>query len=254
VEVKLISFTPDPELLAAAAARLCYRDVSAAALMQELGESDVERLLDIVISSGHHSVIEHITFTFAIDGVSRVLTHQLVRHRVGIAFSQQSQRYVSVESAPFVTPRAIRRSETFAVEYAQLMQRCMDLYRRMMLDPTISAEDARFALPQAVETRLVMTANLRQLIHMYAINACFRSQWEFRQLMFAVKAGVRRVSPRLAREMRIKCFASGSCDEEYICNELAGRMPRRASTAPNHAEQLDNLARLSRLEAEVEGL
>jgi len=122
MDVRLVTWTPSPELLAAAAARLCYRDVSAVDLMRDLSAGDVDHLLNVILSSGHLSVVEHISFTFAIDGVSRVLTHQLVRHRVGVAYSQQSQRYASVDAADCVVPRSIRTNEQFAPEADAAMQ------------------------------------------------------------------------------------------------------------------------------------
>lgn len=228
MNVTLICWTPSPELLAAAAARLCYRDTSAISLMESLTASEVEHLLDVVHSSGHLSIVEHITFSFAIDGVSRVLTHQLVRHRVGVAFSQQSQRYATVRDAGHITPASISANGPLSHEYEEAVTSAIDLYTRL-LDAGIPNEDARFVLPQAIATRLVMTVNLRALINMYRLDACLRSQWEMRHLMNAMKREIRRVSPRLARELKIKCFAQGFCDEAVMCRELDGRMPRRDS-------------------------
>jgi flavin-dependent thymidylate synthase len=99
MDVRLVTWTPSPELLAAAAARPCYRDISAVDLLRELSAEEVDHLLDVILTSGHLSVVEHITFTFAIDGVSRVLTHQLVRHRVGVAYSQPSSKVSGRRSA-----------------------------------------------------------------------------------------------------------------------------------------------------------
>lgn len=231
--VQLLTCTPSPELLAAAAARLCYRDVSAVDLLQSLSSDEVTHLLDVVISSGHFSVIEHITFTFAIDGVSRVLTHQLVRHRVGIAFSQQSQRYATVQNAPYVIPRTIAARDDLAASFREIGEAARDLYDRMLREG-VPNEDARFILPQAIATRLVMTVNLRELIHMYRLDACLRSQWEMRYLMNALKREVRRVSPRLASELQIKCFAQGYCDEAKMCVELEGKMPRKEELLRTH--------------------
>ncbi len=225
--VTLLQFTPEPELLMAAAARLCYRDVSASELVERLERSEVERLLDVVLSSGHLSVAEHIVFTFGIDGVSRVLTHQLVRHRVGTAFSQQSQRYTSVANAEYVTPPAIAAHKELAEEYAALLEAASKFYEKCGQEG-VPKEDARFALPQAVQTRLVFTVNLRELIHLYAYDACLRSQWELRQLAVRMRAAVREVSPRLAQELRIKCFQHGYCEEAHMCEELSGKMPRKA--------------------------
>lgn len=226
MHVQLLSWTPNPELLAASAARLCYRDVSAINIRDGLSAEDVEHLLELVLSSGHLSVVEHISFTFAIDGISRVLSHQLVRHRVGIAFSQQSQRYATVREAGHVTPRTVQQMPMLAEEFESLVAASVDLYGRL-LDAGVPNEDARFVLPQAIATRLVMTVNMREMMHIYSIDACLRSQWEMRQLMVRIKREVRSVSPRLAGELKIKCFAQGYCDEARMCSELEGKMPRK---------------------------
>lgn len=226
MDVRLVTWTPSPELLAAAAARLCYRNISAVDLMRELSAQEVDHLLDVVLSSGHLSVVEHITFTFAIDDVSRVLTHQLVRHRAGVAYSQQSQRYASVDAADCVIPRSIGTNEQLAAEVETAMQAGMDLYRRLV-QAGVPHEDARYVLPQAVAARLVMTVNLRALMQIYRLDACLRSQWEMRRLVNAMKREIRRISPRLASELKIKCFAQGYCDEAVMCHELNGRMPRK---------------------------
>jgi len=224
--VQLLSFTPDPELLMAAAAHLCYRDVSAVELLDVLAPHDVGRLIDIIFESGHLSVAEHVSFTFAIDGVSRVLTHQLVRHRVGIAISQQSQRFTNVAAAGYVTPPTIEKDPDASAAYAAGVQQALALYE-LLQSKGVPNEDARYVLPQAIETRLVLTLNMRELIHIYSMDACLRSQAELRQLLARIRAAIRTVSPRLARELRIKCFRAGYCDETRMCIELKGRMPRK---------------------------
>lgn len=239
MHVELVSWTPKPELLAAAAARLCYRDVSAVELLRNLSQPEIDHLLDVILSSGHLSVVEHINFTFAVDGVSRVLTHQLVRHRVGIAFSQQSQRYASVDDAEIVVPRSVGATPELAAEFLAVARAAMGLYRRM-LELGIPNEDARFALPQAVATRLVMTVNLRELMHIYRLDACLRSQWEMRALVNAMKREIRRVSPRLAGELKIKCFAQGYCDEAVMCSQLDGKMPRKQAIFHGYQEYTQN--------------
>lgn len=226
MKVRLISYTPEPELLSAAAARICYSDISATEILQKFTPEKTDQLLDIVISSGHHSVLEHITFTFAIDGVSRILTHQIVRHRVGIAFSQQSQRYTSIQKAKFLTPKAVFEEPELKIKYQETIEKCLALYEELQ-ERGIPNEDARFILPQAVTTRLLLTANLRQLMHMYSINACFRAQWEIRELMGKIKQELKRISPRLARELKIKCSTVGYCNERNMCKELKNKMPRK---------------------------
>lgn len=225
MKVQLISYTPNPELLVAGAARLCYRDISAVDIMEDLSPGAIDSLLDKVISSGHHSVLEHVTFTFAIDEVSRVLTHQLVRHRVGIAYSQQSQRYTKLGDTGYVIPETVLRSSLSIVAQA-ILKNGLELYEALLAEG-VPKEDARYVLPQAIMTRMVMTVNARQLIHMHAINACFRSQWEFRDLMYALRREVKSVSPRLAIEMKIKCIAMGYCDEASPCKELGDKIPRK---------------------------
>ena len=232
MEVKLISYTANPELLSAAAARLCYRDISAGAILDTLSESEIDRLLDIVTQSGHHSVLEHVTFTFAIDRVSRILTHQLVRHRVGIAFSQQSQRYTRLKDFEYVLPISVS-NRGMSKRFDELVTQCTSFYDEM-LEAGVPKEDARFIFNQAISTRIVMTANIRQLIHMYNINACFRSQWEFRELMRLIKVEVRAVSEKFGNEMVIKCFAMGYCNETYICDELKETMPRKEDVQGLH--------------------
>ncbi|MGV3615301.1 MAG: FAD-dependent thymidylate synthase [Fimbriimonas sp.] len=244
MEVTLVSWTPDPETLCAAAARLCYRDISAREILQSLTREEIDHLLDVTIRSGHHSVLEHVTFTFAIDGISRVLSHQLVRHRTGIAFSQQSQRYAGVGNAGFVVPKTIEDSPEFGARFVSLMDTCFLLYREMEVSG-IPKEDCRFALPQAAMTRLVMTCNLRQLIHMYRTDACLRSQWEIRQLMTSIKQAIRKVSPRLASELKIKCFAVGFCDEEEMCVALKSRMPHRNDPLAGGAKPYETYWRLA---------
>lgn len=225
MKVQLISYTPDPELLMTSAARLCYKDISAIDIRKYLEPGDVESLLTTVIESGHHSVLEHVTFSFALDEVSRVLTHQLVRHRVGIAYSQQSQRYTKLDATGFIIPETIAKSNLSMVVLV-VLKNGLELYEALLFEG-VPKEDARYVLPQAIETRLVMTVNARQLIHMYAINACFRSQWEFRDLMNALRREVKTVSPRLAKEMQIKCIAMGYCNEASPCKELGDKMPRK---------------------------
>lgn len=232
MEVQLIQYSPNPELLIAAAARLCYKDVGAVDLINNLSRDDVTNLLDTVISSGHFSVLEHVTFTFGIDGISRILSHQIVRHRVGIALSQQSQRYTKLVHASYVAPKSIESNMDLSQRFRELTETCIALYYEMQ-NSGIPKEDARFILPQAVTTRLVMTVNMRQLINMYSSDACFRSQWEMRQLMTCLKREIRKVSPRLASELKIKCFKLGYCDEKIICEELKEKMPSRNELSQN---------------------
>lgn len=238
MQVKLINFTPHPELTCAAAARLCYSQVSAAQIMEEMGEDRIKRLLEMVIASGHHSTIEHVSFTFAIDGISRACSHQLVRHRIGVSFDQQSQRYVDMSAPEYVVPPSIAADEDFAQCFREGMEAAFKLYRDLV-EAGIPKEDARFVLPNAAATRLVMTVNFRELMHIASIRLCFRAQWEIRKLAQLCKREVERVSPYLASKLLVKCLAQGYCDEFEQCQELAGVIPKKEEVLKEFRAQID---------------
>ena len=168
MQAELLYHTPDPERAIATAARLCYAPVGAAELMETMPEERVRSVLSTIMGSGHFSTLEHASFTFAIDGVSRALTHQLVRHRLA-SFNQQSQRYVKFKDGlPYVKPESIAA----VLEADELFEGIMDGVQRAyarMLELGVPAEDARFILPNAVETKIVVTMNARELLHFFEI-------------------------------------------------------------------------------------
>ncbi len=215
MQVKLVAYTPEPERTAAAAARLCYSDISATALLDELTPQQVDRLISMVIENGHLSTIEHVSFTFAIDGLSRASSHQLVRHRLA-SFSQQSQRYVALRDAEFVTPPSIAARPDLLEKYLHAVKDLNAIYEEF-LKAGIKAEDARYILPNATATRLVMTMNARELMHVSGLRLCRRSQWEIRQLFTKVKAEVAAVAPGIAKHLEPKCIRLGYCDEHETC-------------------------------------
>jgi len=230
VNVALISSTPDPERTIAAAARVSASPAGISQLMQKLTPQAVDRLLTRLISSGHLSPFEHASFTFAIEGISRVTSHQLVRHRMA-SYTQQSQRYVSVKDFNYITPAAISAKHKLEVRYQEMVRAAHGLYLEM-LDAGIPAEDARYVLPQATETKLVMTMNGRELIHVCAIRLCLRAQWEIVELFEQVKAEVEKVAPRLGAELKPKCYRLGYCDEAESC----GIFPTAAEMAEKGAK------------------
>ncbi len=213
--VKLLTHTPDPDLTIASAARLCYSDVSAAQLAERMSDAQVAKLLEHVILSGHHSTLEHASFTFSVDGLSRAASHQLVRHRLA-SFSQQSQRYVSLESPEYVTPPTIAEDLDLKREYDLAIESAFSQYRRL-IRAGVPKEDARYVLPNATTTRLVMTMNARELMHVCSIRLCFRAQWEIRGLFEKVKEEVCKVAPIIGSALQIKCITSGFCDEKESC-------------------------------------
>ncbi|MDP2659254.1 MAG: FAD-dependent thymidylate synthase, partial [Dehalococcoidia bacterium] len=191
--------------------------------------AQVDKLLEHLLSSGHLSPLEHISFTFAIEGVSRAASHQLVRHRLA-SYSQQSQRYVSLKKLDCVTPPKIQRKPELAVAFQEAVDSVHRLYGRM-LEEGIPAEDARYILPNAACTNLVMTMNARELIHVCSVRLCLRAQWEIRELFTHVKSEVETVAPRIGAELMIKCDRLGYCDERESCGlyptrDAAGRGKR----------------------------
>ncbi|WP_406677343.1 FAD-dependent thymidylate synthase [Moorella sp. ACPs] len=219
MQVELISHTPDPERLVAAAARLCYAPRGASRLMAEMDKDEVERLLRLLISLGHESPLEHITFTFAIEGVSRVLSHQLVRHRIA-SYSQKSQRYVNEDDFTYIIPPSIAAIPEALARYQECMRALQKAYHE--IQELVPREDARYLLPNACETKLVCTFNARSLFNFFRLRCCSRAQWEIRELALKMREQVRKVAPL------IFSYAGPACETEGVCREgsrSCGRAP-----------------------------
>jgi len=198
MKVALLQHTPDPELTVALAARLCYSKVGIDELKQKLTSSDIDSFLDKIMSLGHQSVLEHASFTFGIEGISRVTSHQLVRHRVA-SYSQQSQRYVShKEQFAVVVPPEIAKNPEMLEMFQEQMGQLHECYARMV-DGGIPAEDARYLLPNATETKIVVTMNARELLHFFAVRCCERAQWEIRAMSVEMLRLVRDIAPIIFR-------------------------------------------------------
>ena len=179
MQVELLYHTPDPERAIATAARLCYAPVGASELMETMPPERVESVLSTIMKSGHFSTLEHVSYTFAIDGVSRALTHQLVRHRLA-SFNQQSQRYVKFKDGlATVKPATVVENEEASVLFDEAIEAAVSAYTKL-LEAGIPAEDARYLLPNAAETKIVVTMNVRELLHFFELRCCNRAQWEIR--------------------------------------------------------------------------
>ncbi len=200
------------------ACRTCYselepEEIFRRATVGEIEPAKMQKLISGVIESGHGSTIEHVVFTFGISGVSRTLSHQLVRHRAGVAFDQQSQRYVKFKGAATMLPATIAEGPPELLErYEEQVDGALDLYGEMVA-AGIPGEDARFVFPNATRTNLVMTANLRALIHMSGLRLCTMAQWEIRRLFQLIRHEVFSVSPFLGSFLAPKCVPLGYCDE-----------------------------------------
>jgi thymidylate synthase (FAD) len=200
------------------ACRTCYseldpQEIFRRAVAGEIDPAKQQKLIQGVIESGHGSTIEHIVFTFGISGVSRTLSHQLVRHRAGVAFDQQSQRYVTYKGASTMLPASIEDADEDVLEaYKGAVEGSMGVYGDLVA-AGIPAEDARFVFPNATRTNLVMTTNLRALIHMSGLRLCTMAQWEIRRLFQLIRHEIFQVSPFLGSFLAPKCVPLGYCDE-----------------------------------------
>lgn len=228
MEVKLLRHTPEPEKTVAMSARLCYSPIGAAQLEEKMTDEQAAKLVRKLVSMGHFSTLEHVTFTFAIEGVSRVLTHQLVRHRIA-SYSQQSQRYVKEHNFETITPPAIAARPEVKEKFDKLMQEIQDLYNEFT-DMGILAEDARYVLPNAAETKIVCTFNVRSLMNFFSLRCCTRAQWEIRQLAEKMLAECKKVAPVLFENAGPTCVSEGVCHEgEMSCGRLQAILAQKAA-------------------------
>ncbi len=220
VSVILLSHTLEPERLIGAAARLCYAPVGAAELAEKLSDEEIDRLLKLILKSGHLSVCEHASFTFAIEGISRACSHQLVRHRLA-SYSQQSQRYVKLKKPPMIMPPTVAADPDVAAKFEAATEAAYADYQAM-LDAGMEAEDARYLLPQAVETKIVVTMNARELLHFFTLRTCERAQWEIRAMAERMLVLVLPLAPRVFGQAGPACIR-GRCPEgKFYCGK-----PRR---------------------------
>lgn len=211
--VTLLSHTKDIEPLIAAAARTCYSKLTTEEIYKTMAKDPdknqdfIRRLRDM----GHESPLEHVSFTFGIGGVSRALTHQLVRHRIA-SFSQQSQRYVNGKNFSFVTPPSIQKNTNLQLAYSKHLIETKEFYEALVANG-IPEEDARYVLPNATTSNIVVTMNVRELLHFFSVRCCTRAQWEIRELAWEMLALCKKVSPTLFNG----CGAF--CDQHKYCKE-----------------------------------
>ena len=211
MQVKLIRYTPEPDKTVAMSAHLCYSPIGAAEIEENLTDEKVASLVKMLGRMGHTSTFEHVSFTFAIEGVSRVLTHQLVRHRIA-SYSQQSQRYVKEHDFERIVPPSIARDPAVKARFDELCNAIQGFYNDMT-EAGIPAEDARYILPNATETKIVVTMNARSLLHFFELRCCSRAQWEIRELANRMLEEVRQVAPVLFAK------AGPTCETQRVCHE-----------------------------------
>ncbi len=215
MDVTLLYHTPEPERAVATAARLCYAPVGGRELMESLTDEKIRKVLTTIMASGHFSTLEHASYTFAVEGVSRALTHQLVRHRLA-SYNQQSQRYVKFkEEPPIVRPASVDTNPEAAQAFDEAIDACWQAYDKLV-QAGVPAEDARYILPNACETKIVVTMNIRELMHFFSNRCCNRAQWEIRELAWKMLELVRPTAPFIFRTAGPGCMR-GACPEGKMC-------------------------------------
>ena len=208
---ELLQYPDNPERAVATAARLCYAPVGAKELMETMPPERIQSVLSTIMKSGHFSTLEHVSYTFAVDGVSRALTHQLVRHRLA-SFNQQSQRYVKfTEGVETVKPDTVSHDEEANRIFDEAINAVLEGYQKL-LDAGIPAEDARYLLPNAAETKIVITMNIRELLHFFSLRCCNRAQWEIREMAHRMLALVKPTAPYIFMDAGAPCVR-GTCPE-----------------------------------------
>jgi len=234
LRVSLLAMTPDAEALIYAACKQCTSQDDAADVYKRLtvdpvvSADHVNKLIRRVIDSGHTSVVEHVPFSFAISGVSRALSHQLVRHRIA-SYSQQSQRYVKADDFDYVMPPHVEAIPEAKAKYKLFMSKAQHYYSELQHvlakngHKESANEDARFVLPNACATKLVVTMNARSLLHFFEERLCKRAQWEIRAMAKAMYDICLERLPVVFAGRGPKCKRLGFCTEHNSC----GMMPKR---------------------------
>jgi thymidylate synthase (FAD) len=211
MNVTLIGYTSNPEKLPAMAAMLTHSKIKPENLKNTQGKEQ-SAVLERVLKLGHTSVIEHASFTFAISDVSRSLTHQLVRHRIA-SYSQQSQRYVNLTEPNYVIPPSISKDKKMKKAYEETMMAIWGHYNKL-LEMKIPAEDARYVLPNATCTNIMVTMNARSLMNFFELRCCLHAQWEIRLLANKMLQEVKKVAPMIFKNTGPSCKTKGICPEK----------------------------------------
>ncbi|MCK5473804.1 MAG: FAD-dependent thymidylate synthase [Candidatus Aenigmarchaeota archaeon] len=207
----LLKHTADAEKLAGVAAFTSCSPEGSDELMNTKTKEECDKFLKRVLNYGHHSVIEHASFTFSVEGISRACTHQIVRHRIA-SYTQQSQRYVKFKELGFVMPPSIEKNEEAKKIYLEAMKNASSAYETL-LNCGIKAEDARYVYPNASHTNIMITMNARELWHFFSLRCCTRAQWELREIAEKMLAEVKKVAPLLFENAGASCVRLGYCPE-----------------------------------------
>jgi thymidylate synthase (FAD) len=201
MRVRLLWYTPNPELMVALAMRRCYNSKPIEELEKEIqSKPGYEReLIAKALRDKTFDVIEHAVFMFEIEGVSRILTHQLVRHRIA-SYDQESQRFSAVEKEDFIVPHSIQSNPEALDVYQKVLKSSIEAFKRLK-ELEVPKEDARFVLPQSIGTKLVITANARSLMHFFYLRMATQAQWEIRELAEMMLKECRKVAPTIFKDV-----------------------------------------------------
>jgi thymidylate synthase (FAD) len=252
MKVELIAHTPNPEELIAQAAKLCYSEVGVDQIKEKMDREGTKKFLEMLMSFSHASPLEHASFTFAVEGVSRTFSHQLVRHRIA-SYSQQSQRYVRLDNFEYIIPPKIAENEEAKKIFIDAMEKDKEAYQKLteilieekakkLIDKGMdeekarkkvekeSIEDARYVFPNACETKVVFTMNVRSLLHFFELRTCTRAQWEIRQVAIEMLRLCKEVAPVLFKDAGPSCVwdvcheGAMSCGRQKEMKEFFGSL------------------------------
>jgi thymidylate synthase (FAD) len=212
LKIKLLRYTADAERLCGTAALTTTKSGAPSEIFEKIEPGTAKQIIGRVTNYGHGSVIEHASFTFSVEGVSRAMTHQLVRHRIA-SYTQQSQRYVRYDTLKnYVVPPSIAENARARREFDETLKRISETYQNL-LQLGISKEDARFILPNAAKTNIMVTMNARELRHFFNVRCCARAQWEMRQAATEMLMQVKKATPALFENAGPTCVELGYCPE-----------------------------------------
>jgi thymidylate synthase (FAD) len=242
VKVKLLEYTNNPEKVISMAAKLCYSPVGIDEIESGLTEDNVDKFLNRLMNLGHESPIEHVCFTFGVEGISRTCSHQLVRHRIA-SYSQQSQRYVKLDQFEYIIPPYIENNEEAKALFIDAMKQDQKTYDELVeilskqhlemflkegkeekeasrLASKKAIEDARFVFPNACETKVVFTMNARTLLHFFRHRCCNRAQWEIRKMSDLMLKELKKVAPILFKNAGPNCLNEACPEGNMTCGKI----------------------------------
>lgn len=219
MKVTLLKYTDEPEKAITLAAKICYSDKNLAQIAESIDTESAYKFVRMLKSLGHESALEHVCFTFGTENISRAATHQLVRHRIA-SYSQQSQRYVSMQNAEFIIPDSISNNP----KAKNIFNNCIDTIKKSykdLIDLQIPPEDSRYILPNACESNIVFTMNARELLHFFSLRCCQRAQWEIRELSDKMLNLVKGVAPVVFENAGPECVRTFCPEGKMSCGKSA---------------------------------